>query len=213
MAMAVAMLLLRSMATAQIPVEVFAGNAKTTVDIMFFKYFRNSAGRNSRFLFFNRNRASVDYSMTATRNLPQFGFTEAFSYNHPRLKGFAPVVVAQVLSPGWYTKAGIQYASIRKNFILFSWLVCETKNTPVIDYFLLARYTPRLTERANLFAQAELINALPTDPGTGYSFTQRLRLGVKIREFQFGAGADFNEAGRNTLKTLTNIGAFLRYEF
>ena len=82
-----------STAKAQIPVEIFAGHERTTVDIMFFKYFKNNQGENSRWLFFNRNRASVDYRMTKTSYLPQFGFTEAISYNHEKLKGFAPVIL------------------------------------------------------------------------------------------------------------------------
>jgi hypothetical protein len=76
-----AALLIRSAALSQIPVEVFAGHEKTTVDLMFFRFFKNSAGENSRFLFFNRNRASVDYRMTGKSYLPQFGFTEA-EVNH-----------------------------------------------------------------------------------------------------------------------------------
>lgn len=211
--LAVTSLLFRSTAFAQIPVEVFAGNAKSTVDIMFFKFFKNNEGKNSRFLFFNRNRASVDYGMTTTTNLPQFGFTEAFSYNHQRLKGFAPVVVAQVLNRGVYAKAGIQYVSIKKNFTVFSWLVSETNRHPMIDYFFLGRYTPRLTDKSNLFVQAELINAMPTQDQGNFSLAQRVRIGLKLREFQVGVGADFTEAGRYTYKTTSNIGGFLRYEF
>ncbi|MCA6434258.1 MAG: hypothetical protein IM574_11695, partial [Cytophagales bacterium] len=86
---------LSGMAQAQIPVEIFAGYQKLTIDVMFFKYFKNKQKENSNWLFFNRNRASVDYRMTSKTYLPQFGFTEAISYNHPKLKGFAPVAVVQ----------------------------------------------------------------------------------------------------------------------
>jgi len=94
-------------ASAQIPVEVFTGHEKTTVDIMFFKYVRNKQKENSEFLFFNRNRASLDYDQSSTENLPQLGFTEAISYNHLALNGFAPVLVSQILNRGFYPKAGI----------------------------------------------------------------------------------------------------------
>lgn len=210
---ALACLLFSNVTFAQIPVEVFAGNAKSTIDIMFFKYFKNIKGNNSKFLFFNRNRASADYMITTTTNLPQFGFTEAFSYNHPLLKGFAPVAVMQVLNRGVYAKAGIQYAFIRKNFTVFSWLVSETNRYPMIDYFFLGRYTPRLTDKTNLFVQAELINAIPTQDQGNFSLAQRVRIGLKLREFEVGVGADFTEAGKYTYKTTRNIGGFLRYEF
>lgn len=139
-------------------VEVFAGHKKTTVDIMFFRFIKNKEGHNSKFLFFNRNRASIDYAMTETTNLPQFGFTEAFSYNHEKLKGFAPVVVASILNRGVYPKAGFQYAKIKMDYTIFSWLVAETLQEPNIDFFFLGRYTPKLTDKLNLFSQIELVN-------------------------------------------------------
>ena len=59
---------------AQIPVEIFGGHHRSTIDIMFFKFFKNNKAENSPWLFFNRNRASIDYRMTDTSFLPQFGF-------------------------------------------------------------------------------------------------------------------------------------------
>lgn len=208
-----AMLLTGGMAVAQIPVEIFGGHKKATLDLMFFKYFKTKSGSNSKFLFFNRNRASVDYKMTTTNYLPQFGFTEAISYNHQKLKGLAPVFVAQAFGSGIYSKIGFQYAHINSNITLFSWVVCETKSEPTIDLFFLGRYTPKLTEKINLFSQIELVNAAPTVNSKNYSFTQRIRLGLKLKEFQFGLAADFSEVGRINLSTTNNIGVFLRYEY
>jgi hypothetical protein len=200
-------------AKAQIPVEIFGGHEKATIDIMFFKYFRNKKGENARWLFFNRNRASIDYRMTKTNYLPQFGFTEAISYNHENLKGFAPVLVGQVLSWGVYPKAGIQYAQIKREITIFTWLVCETLEKPDLDYFLLFRYTPKLTEKLHLFTQLESVNTFPTVSIENYSFTQRLRVGISIKSYQFGAGADFNQTGNTTFTKISNVGGFFRHEF
>lgn len=205
--------LFRGVAFAQIPVEVFAGHKKATVDIMFFKFIKNKKGHNSKFLFFNRNRASIDYAMTQTTNLPQFGFTEAFSYNHEKLKGFAPVVVASILNRGVYPKVGVQFAKIKKDYTIFSWVVAETLKEPNVDFFFLARYTPKLTDKLNLFSQIELVNAFPTVEKNNFTFTQRLRLGLKIKEFQFGAGLDLTQLGRSEFTKTENLGGFLRYEF
>ncbi len=205
----IAMLLIRGVAVAQIPVEVFGGHKKTTLDIMFFKYFKDKSGNNSKFLFFNRNRASIDYQMTSTSFLPQFGFTEAISFNHPKLKGFAPVTVGQLVGTGVYTKAGFQFAYLKKDILIFTWLVSETKRDPTIDIFFLGRFTPKLTEKINLFSQLELINAAPTMIEKNYLFTQRIRLGLKMKAFQFGIGADFTQSISKT----ENLGLFLRYEF
>lgn len=207
------MLLNWGIANAQIPVEIFSGHERTTVDIMFFKYFKNKQGDNSRWLFFNRNRASIDYRITKTSFLPQFGFTEAISYNHPKMKGFAPVAVAQILSGGVFSKAGLQYAHINKNITIFSWLVFETFKKPDLDYFLLFRYTPKLTDKINLFTQAESVNTFPTESSKNFSFTQRIRIGVQLKTYQFGVAADFNQSENNTYTKINNIGGFIRHEF
>ena len=53
----------------------------------------------------------------------------------------------------------------------------------------------------------------PTVEQNNFSFTQRFRLGLKIKEFQFGAGLDLSQLGRNDFTTTANFGGFLRYEF
>lgn len=208
-----AMLLQGSVAFGQLPVEFFAGHKKATFDAMFFKFIKNNQGANSPWLFFNRNRATIDYAMTSSANLPQFGFTEAFSFNDGRLKGFAPVAVAQISGGGVYPKAGVQFAYIRENVTFFSWLVSETKERPVVDIFVLARYTPRLGERLHLFSQLELVNAFPTSTAKSYVWIQRLRLGLKLRQFQFGMAGDFSTVGSSDYISTNNFGGFLRYEY
>ncbi len=64
-------------------VEVFTGHQAVTADVMFFNYFKDRAGEPSPVLLFHRLRALVDYDIdTSSRtNLPQFGMTNALSYN------------------------------------------------------------------------------------------------------------------------------------
>jgi hypothetical protein len=197
----------------QVPVELFAGHEKTTIDLQFFRYCKQRDGQNSRWLFFNRNRASIDYAMTSKTSLPQFGFTEALSYNHPALKGFAPVAVVQVLNAGVFPKAGIQYARVRENLVIFSWLVAETLSSPDMDYFLLLRYTPLIKGALRLFLQGETINSFPLYTGGTASFIQRLRVGLKQRYWQWGLGGDFSQNSRNDPSFASNMGLFIRYEF
>jgi hypothetical protein len=108
---------------------------------------------------------------------------------------------------------GIQFAKIKKDCTIFSWLVSETLKEPNIDFFFLARYTPKLSDKLNLFSQIELVNAFSTVEQNNFSFTQRFRLGLKIKEFQFGAGLDLSQLGRNDFTITENFGGFLRYEF
>jgi hypothetical protein len=212
-AIAAAALLFRSAAFSQVPVEVFFGQDKATVDIMFFKFFKNGKGENSRFLFFNRNRASVDYRMTRSDYLPQFGFTEAVSYNHPSLKGLAPVILGQVFNSGVYPKAGVQYYTRKGDLTIFTWLISETLSQPTIDYYLLSRYEPGLTGRLGLFLQLELVNAFQTDPARNNQFNQRIRAGLRTQSWQYGIGADLSQSEGNDYEFQTNAGIFLRYVF
>lgn len=207
------LLIFSSRGFSQIPVEWFAGHQRSTIDIMFFKFLKHPNQSNTRFLFFNRNRAGMDYRMTRTTYLPQFGFTEAFSYNAPRLKGWAPVAVVQVLGSGVYPKSGIQWVRIQKNITLFSWLVCDLMRKPNLDYFLLMRYQPELSKHLNLFSQLETLNTFPTSLGGQINLTQRVRLGIDWRGYQLGAGADLNESKINNYRIISSIGLFVRHVF
>lgn len=208
-----ALVIVTSRLTAQIPVEVFAGNRKASFDLMFFKYFTDAQQNNTKFLFFSRARSTVDYAMTKTEKLPTFGFTEAISYNNPALKGFAPVAVVQIFNSGVFPKAGIQYFHGSKNVTLFTWVVCETLKQPDWDGFLLLRFTPKISDKLHLFSQLESVNTIPSDRDANYSFIQRMRLGLGLHAFQFGAGADFTQTGNDTFLKVFNVGGFLRYEF
>lgn len=201
-------------ASAQIPVEVLAGHQRTTVDIMFFRFFQNNEGKNTEWLFFNRNRASIDYRQTSTAYLPQFGFTEAISWNHKALKGVAPVAVAQVLDRGTLAKAGLQYARISKHWTAFGWVVSELKATPVVDVFALVRYTPAFSAKLSGFFQVETLVAIPTQAAGSLSLVQRGRVGLKTGRWQYGLGADFSQTEMGTTFTFfNNLGLFLRHEF
>jgi hypothetical protein len=198
--------------------ETFVGHARATEDVMFFAFFTKPAPQGetpvrSDVLFFFRARASVDYAMTATSNLPQFGLTSAVSYNPRAWKGIAPVFVAQVLTRGVFAKAGVQFARSGRRATVFSWLVCEADRQPVVDVFILGRYVHPLKGATGLFLQGESVNAFPTAAAEQYSFTQRLRVGVQVHRWQFGPGVDITRTGRATYATTTNIGAFVRYEF
>jgi hypothetical protein len=201
-------------AWAQIPVEVFVGHQRTTLDILFFSYFKNHEKQPTPWLFFNRNRAGVDYLMTTEERLPQMGFTEAISYNPATWKGFAPVAVVQIFNSGVYPKAGFQYTHIKGKWTVFSWLVSEIQSQPNLDLFGLVRYTPPITQELDGFIQIESLNTLPTHPDTkGFNLVQRLRLGFQWGYFQWGMGADFAQTGPNLSIQSYNLGVFTRYVF
>lgn len=197
----------------QIPVEIVAGHERATLDFLFFSYFKKKEDQNSRFLFFSRNRASIDYEMTESEALPTFAFTEAISYNHKKLKGLAPVVVGQVFNRGVFSKAGIQYVHNSHHLTFFTWSVVEIAKDPEVDYYFLLRYTPEISSKWGIYSQIESLNAFPTLAEDELRFFQSLRIGLDRHDWQIGPAADLSQRGRNSFSSTANVGLFLRHEF
>jgi len=197
--------LFRSVAIAQ-SVEYYAGDKRNGVDLMWFKNFKNLKGEKSSFLFFSRNRASVDYHNAPTA----FGSTNAISYNFKN--GIGVVTVASFLNSGFTPKAGIQFYKQNGNFMFFGWAVAEFKDEGTIDVFGLFRYQPKLDEQWKILSQLELFPVY--NPSNEFwNITQRVRIGVKYQNIAFGLMTDLNQSGKSDFTTTENSGGFLRYDF
>jgi hypothetical protein len=199
------LLLSAGLSQAQLPVELLGGNDRTTADVLWFRPFTDSSGKASPFLFFNRTRASVNYS-----NQTAFGTTLAVSYNLRSGIGF--VFTGQFLNQGFYPKAGVQYFTRTRRALLFTWVTAELLQQSRVDWFVLSRWEPPLSSQLNLFTQLELLSVV--DPEGYLSLTQRIRLGLGFPlRWQSGVGIDLGQAGKGTFTTSTNIGLFIRKEF
>jgi len=64
----------------------------------------------------------------------------------------------------------------------------------MIDYYLLSRFEPSLTDKLGLFVQAEFVNGFTTDTEKKNTFVQRIRIGLKTMSWQYGIGSDFTES-------------------
>lgn len=198
-------LLLGSWAVAQ-SFEYYAGDKRTGVDLMWFKNFKTSGEKNTPFLFFSRNRASVDY-----HNSPSaFGSTNAISYNLKN--GLGMVTVASFFNSGFTPKAGLQYFKTKNNFLFFGWLVTDIKNKGGIDCFGLFRYQPKINEKWQLFSQLELFPVYNLSSDI-WNTTERIRLGIKSNQLAFGLMLDTNQNGKTNWTTNENSGLFVRYDF
>lgn len=197
-------------AFAQLPVEVQFGNNNFSFDLMFFKFFKNSEGKNSEWLFFNRNRAVIEHKVN---NSNSFGFTEAISFNHPSLKGFAPVAVGQIFNNSAKYKAGVQYYKSFAGFVVFTWLVYELKEKKEVDLYSVIRFNERIFNNLDLFAQIESANTFLIISDGQYSLTQRIRLGLSHQIFQYGLAIDLSQSFYQSQISKSNYGIFLRYDF
>ncbi len=208
-----AFLLLTVIAGAQIPVEIFTGDKKATLDVLFFKPFRDSEGNNSDWVLFNRGKVTLDYKMTPDDNKPFFVAMQAISYSPAALGGFGPVAVSLITNDGMYPKLGVQYVKASSDFMFFGWAICETLKDPDIDVYIYAKYTPLISGKTRLFTQIETNSAFPAWAGGEPSLFQCLRLGLMWDGFQTGIGLDLTQKGKGELKTTENTGLFVRYEF
>ncbi|NBP67749.1 MAG: hypothetical protein EBU52_03300, partial [Cytophagia bacterium] len=160
-----------------VPLEIFAGHQSTTFDLLLIKHLKNNSDKTPRFLFFSRSRSIISNSESANAHLPQFSTTEALSYNHPSLKGFAPVAVVQIFNRGTFPKGGIQYLRLKPSFTFFGWFIIDLTHDQALDLFMLARYTPPITDKIKLYTQLELLNTFPTHDHAYLNLIQRTRLG------------------------------------
>lgn len=186
--------------------EYYAGHKRTGVDLMWFKNFKKPSGKPAAFLFFSRNRASVDY-----HNSPaSFGSVNAVSFTVK--KGLGIVAVASFINSGFTPKAGIQLYKQKNDLLFFGWLVTDLKSKGNIDLFGLFRYQPLIREPWRGFCQVELFPVY-NPAGENWNLTERLRLGIKYDKFVFGLMTDLNQTGHTDFTTTENAGGFLRYEF
>lgn len=202
----IAQTFLTGISSAQLPVEMLVGNDRTTADVLWFRPFPDTAGNPTRFLFFNRSRAAVDYS-----NRTFFGTTLAVSYNFP--SGLGLVVTGQFFAQGFFPKAGLQYFKRKADLMVFTWVTAELLQKSKVDWFLLSRWEPQLSRRHRLFSQLELLTT--ADPEGTLALVQRIRLGLgfpRLR-WQAGLGLDLGQTGRTTFSTTSNVGLFIRKDF
>jgi hypothetical protein len=201
---AITLLLVKSSVIAQ-AVEVYAGHKRTGVDLLWFKNFKNKQDERTPFLFFSRNRASVDYQDSPTA----FGSTNAVSYNFKN--GLGIVAVGSFMNAGFTPKMGLQYFKQKGDFMFFGWAVADLKKQGSVDVFGLFRYQPTLKTHLKGFGQLELFPVF--NPSTDvWNLTQRLRLGLKYHTWAAGLMTDFNQAGKKTFTNTHNIGVFIRNE-
>lgn len=187
-------------------VEYFAGNERTGADLMWFKNFLNKQDTKTSFLFFSRNRVSVDYHDSPGA----FGSTNAISYNFNN--GIGIVSVASFLNTGFTPKTGIQYFRQKNAWLFFGWIVSDLEKAGNADLFGMLRYQPKINDHWQVFTQLELFPVLT--PSSGYwNVTQRVRLGLKHHRLAGGFMLDLNQQGKNQWTNTHNTGGFLRYEF
>ncbi|NQU78135.1 hypothetical protein HQ545_00015 [Candidatus Woesearchaeota archaeon] len=174
--------------------EVVAGQESATLDTMIFGEIGESAGVGGRI------RATVDYEGNAS-TLGMVDFT--YDLN----EGFGAILEAQLSGGGISFRPGVQYVNSWGDFSLYALSTVGVDTDPDLDAIAVLRYQPDLNDRLSFVSQAECVSNFG---GEGHNFSiQRLRLGLSVDWFEFGAAGDLREDG-NDGDFSYNVGGYVR---
>ena len=116
---------------AQIPAEIGLWVKGRLIDGMFLSILKEE---NSRWLFFHRNRTSVDVLYIVAPTVGTFWVYRGHSYNVPALKGLAPVAVLSVLNGG-LTQGRCAVCFDPSSIYPLTWAVASLQQNTVLDFF------------------------------------------------------------------------------
>lgn len=186
--------------------EWYIGHQRTGMDIMWFRFFEAKPDQQKRWLYFSRNRASVDYHQSPVL----WGSTNALSYQFKN--GFGLVTVGQFTTQGLIAKAGVQYTTRKDHFLFFGWLVTDLQKKGQIDLFGMFRFQPPYGKKIKGFHQLEIFPVWQRGLQR-WNLTERIRTGLQLNKWATGWMLDMNQTGKKSFSFSENTGLFVRYEF
>ncbi|MBW2967161.1 hypothetical protein KY362_01605 [Candidatus Woesearchaeota archaeon] len=174
--------------------EVLAGQESATLDTMIFGEIGDAAGVGGRI------RATVDYEGNAST----FGMID---FTYELYEGFGAIFEAHLSDGGISFRPGLQYVNSWGDFSIYALSTVGVDTAPDVDVIAILRYQPDLTDRLSFVSQAECVSNFG---GEGHNFSiQRLRLGLGVDWFEFGAAGDLREDG-NSGDFSYNVGGYVR---
>ena len=175
-------------------VEVASGHESSTLDV------RLGMELLPRILLFTRHKVTVDYE----NKLSYFGYTDlAFNL----IDGLDIVFETQYLNDGLSPRAGFEYFKAVGDFSFFTIATVLLDDKPDGELYILAGYTPALTDALKLLTELELVTNIG---GDGHNFSaQGLRVGVEWKGLSAGLAGNVDLVGVDA-EFAFNLGGFLR---
>lgn len=178
-----------------------SGNKGVFADIQFLKPWKEN---NYKFTVFSRTRSTLDYDNNS--NILSMAYI-----NYTSKIGFGGSIIGSISSvSGFGPAAGINYFKTHKDFSIFALIAVEIDKVPGYSFFTLMKYRPDLSEKLKLYTSVELFSLVNE---TGHLVSvERLRLGLDIKNIQFGAASNLGQYG-SSFNYTGNYGVFIRKEF
>jgi hypothetical protein len=187
-----------------IPVEVFIGNKAISVQLVVSKPFNET----SKWSYFNVTNLKGDYKNDLTKN--EF-FTQSL-LNYKLVKGlYLAAGLALNQKTGFRKMAGLQYVFANKKWLFITVPTIDLKDDHNIENFSLLEFKPKLNDKINLYTRFQGLYILNSIENTHQRSYVNLRLGVSIKNYQIGLGADKNWYGPHKINT-DNLGLFGRIQ-
>lgn len=103
-----------------------------------------------------------------------------------------------------------QFVNAGPSHLIVFFVAAHLQSTPTYEAFTQLQYRPKLTTNTRLFTQVMALTNWSQLEIHSRSF-QQLRVGLDVKKYQFGLGADFDQYGPNR-QSKTNLGIFVRTE-
>ncbi len=184
-------------------VEIMTGNNFVFVDIQFLKSF----DKKYQTTLFSRTRARPTYN--DEKNNISF-FSGAY-LNYTIKKGFGGSLIGRIDNFGSDVDLGIHFYKKTKTISIFILPSISLTAKNVYSWFSIIRFRPALNEKWKIYTSLELFTAVKKNDHL--LSTQRARLGLDYRKFQFGLAMNISEFGNGFKLNNENYGVFLRKEF
>ncbi len=184
-----------------IPVELMGGNKYGTFMLIVNKKFSEE----SKFGVFHINILQFDYLKNEENDimLQDLLFYEPIKNFRLTGGGFYGG------RPGFIPTMGMQYAVKKKNFFILIAPRINIQPIPQYDVFTIMDYEYKLNEKLSLCSAVQSLFLF--DKNENLKCSQSIRLGLSIKNYQFGAALDLEQVGENFEKS-TNFGLYLKHD-
>ena len=182
-------------------IEIMPGTDNLFFDIQFLKPLKKN---DYKFTVFSRTRGIVDYESNAN-------ILSAAYVSYTSKIGLGVSIIGAVNSSnGPNGAAGVNFLKVKNNFTIFALAAVEAHHPIGYSLFTIIRYTPDIKDNWKLYSSLELFT-LYRKGGHEVS-SERIRLGLDHKNFQFGLGANLTQFG-NEFTAIDNYGLFIRKSF
>lgn len=189
-----------------IPVEVHTGHHYTLYQHTINKSFHPE----SKFGFVHIANVSAWYNRNPEKGgMPNEVMNQGYvRYNvSPAFSIMAGYFYATV--PDFGGSVAVQYFKKNKDWLFVISPRVDIKKNGSLELFALAEYKPSIGRNLKLYSRVQAMSSFgPYDHNRSY---QRIRLGLEVAKFQFGAGLDIDEFGPEAMVKY-NAGLFVRKE-